>query len=91
MSDLTDYPHDEQRAIAAEKLYEGESLVAVIEGDVYFPGGWEDSKQEIRDIVVGAAKAVIAEGLGPDKGTYVPCAHVASLINYLASLINLDS
>lgn len=66
------------------------SLSLISNGDtegLLFPG-WDEGYEEASEsLIKEAAKAILATGVEPDEGTYVSLEAVASLIHYIADMM----
>ena len=57
------------------------------EKTVLFPG-WHQGDEETNELLVrAAAKAILAEGIEPDEGTYISKKELAALIQYIADMM----
>jgi hypothetical protein len=57
------------------------------EKTVLFPGWHEGFEEESEPLIRSAARAILAEGVGPDDGTYISKKEMAALLQYIADMM----
>jgi len=81
----------DHRRRSAELLFKAEEALQQSNENVYFPGWPPKSDIAEYETIKEMARAILAEGVAEDRGTYVQANSLATLLNYVGSMIDPEA